>query len=106
MFTSKRYCESGSAVHSDVCELVASAPPIKPAIDSGALLEGVAPDIFDPTTPQYQGFSLIYNTTFSNTEPALASTTSFDAALTIMLAMSGVPAGDSSTMWTMSSTVI
>jgi hypothetical protein len=74
--------------------LVASAPPIKPAIDSGALLEGIAPDIFDPTTPQYQGFSLIYNTTFSNTEPALASTTSFDAALTIMLAMSGVPAGD------------
>lgn len=73
--------------------LVDSAPPIKPAIESGALLEGVAPDIFDPTTQQYQGFSLVYNNTFNNTEPALASTTSFDAALTIMLAMSGVPSG-------------
>jgi ABC-type branched-subunit amino acid transport system substrate-binding protein len=77
--------------------LVAAAPPIKPAIESGALLEGIAPDIFDPTTPQYQGFSLVYNTTFNNNEPALASTTSFDAALTILLAMSGIPAGEAIT---------
>jgi branched-chain amino acid transport system substrate-binding protein len=77
-----------------VADSVAMNMALKPGVDSGALLEGVAPDIFDPTTTAYQNFSFIYNTTFSGTEPSLASTTSFDGAMTIMLGMSTIPMGE------------
>ncbi len=55
------------------------------------LIDGVAPDIFDPDSTTYQSYFIKYTTTFDNAQPALASTTSFDGVISILLAMSAIP---------------
>ena len=58
------------------------------------LIEGIAPDIFDPNDESYQKFALNYNLAFGGTQFSLASTTSYDAAMTVFLAMSALPGGE------------
>ena len=55
------------------------------------LVEGVAPDIFNPADPSYRNFALAYNLAFGGTQFSLAATTAFDAAMTTFLAMSAIP---------------
>lgn len=61
------------------------------------LVEGIAPDIFDPNDQTYKDFTLAYNLAFEGTQSALPATTSFDAAMTIFFAMSALPANDTIT---------
>jgi ABC-type branched-subunit amino acid transport system substrate-binding protein/uncharacterized UPF0146 family protein len=57
-------------------------------------IEGVAPDIFDPASEVYQDYRLDYSIAFNNTQPALASTTTYDAVMTIGFSAATVPAGE------------
>ncbi len=59
-----------------------------------ARVEGIAPDIFDPSTDAYARFALRYNARFGGSNPALIATTSFDATMTALFAMSGVAADE------------
>lgn len=58
------------------------------------LIEGIAPDIFDPNSEVYQDYLLDYSITFNNTQPALASTTTYDAVMTIGFSAATVPSGE------------
>lgn len=49
------------------------------------LIEGVAPDIFDPASSRYQNYAIAYNTTFDGKDPILASTTTFDATMVVLM---------------------
>ena len=55
------------------------------------LIETIAPVIFELDDPKYQTFSFDYNIEFGGTESTLLTTTTFDAAMVVFLAMSTVP---------------
>ena len=57
-------------------------------------IEGIAPDIFDPNSEVYQDYRLDYSIAFNNTQPALASTTTYDAVMTIGFSAATVPMGE------------
>lgn len=58
------------------------------------LIEGIAPSIFDADSVPYRRYVTNYSLTFNNTQPALASTTTFDAVMTIALSMGTLSADE------------
>lgn len=63
----------------------------------GALLpitEGIAPDIGDPTSPQYVAFAQQYAIDFDPTASIVTATTTFDSTMVTLLAACAIPDND------------
>lgn len=58
------------------------------------LFEGISPSIFDPESEVYRDYRTAYSIAFNNTQPALASTTTFDSLMTIAFSMATIPADE------------
>ncbi|MDC0719845.1 ABC transporter substrate-binding protein [Nannocystis bainbridge] len=75
-------------------DLIAAAPgPLKPALLQ--ITEGVAPIIFDEAN--FNNFNIRYKIRFNDQAPITAASLSYDGAMVMMLAMAGVPEGETVT---------
>ncbi len=58
------------------------------------LIEGISPEIIDLEDTTYQEYARKYSLAFNNVQPALASTTTFDAIMTIAFSMASLQANE------------